>query len=97
MKFSEFAHHLEKIEQVSSRLEITRLLSELLKQLHPDEIAQSLYLMQGRIAPQYVALEFGMAEKMVSKSAQTAMNIEKKYFETELKKLGDIGQAVEQF
>lgn len=97
MKFSEFAHHLEQIERVSSRLEITRLLAELLKQLHPDEIAEGLYLMQGRVAPQFVALEFGMAEKMVSKSAQSAMNIEKKYFETELKKLGDIGQVVENF
>lgn len=97
MKFSVFAQHLEKIERVSSRLEITRLLSELLTHLSSDEIAQGLYLMQGRVAPQFVAIEFGMAEKMVSKSAQSAMNIEKKYFESELKKLGDIGQAVEYF
>ena len=97
MKFSTFSNHLEAIEEVSSRNEITRLLAELFKLLQVNEIAMGLYLMQGRIAPLYESIEFGMADKSVVKSAVHAMNIEKKYFNNELEKIGDVGLTVEHF
>ncbi len=97
MKFSTFSNHLEAIEEVSSRNEITRLLAELFKLLQVNEIAMGLYLMQGRTAPLYESIEFGMADKSVVKSAVHAMNIEKKYFNNELEKIGDVGLTVEHF
>jgi len=97
MKFSVFAKHLEEIENVSSRNEITRLLANLFKLLQADEIGMGLYLMQGRVAPLYESVEFGVAEKSVAKSAVSAMNIEKKYFDSELGKIGDVGLTVEHF
>lgn len=97
MKFSEFAGYLEEIEKTSSRLQITHLLAELFRKLSAHEMDKSLYLMQGRVAPLYEAVEFGIAEKMVARSAVLAMNLEKKYFDDYFKKIGDIGQAVEHF
>ena len=78
MKFSKFAKYLEEIENVSSRNEITRLLANLFQVLNADEIGMGLYLMQGRVAPLYESVEFGVAEKSVAKSAINAMNVEKK-------------------
>lgn len=97
MKFSTFSKHLERIEKVSSRNEITVLLADLFKLLDKDEISPALYLMQGRVAPLYESVEFGMAEKSVAKSAINAMNLEKKYFDNELRKIGDVGLTVEFF
>lgn len=97
MKFSQFAKYLEEIENVSSRNEITRLLANLFQMLNADEIGMGLYLMQGRVAPLYESVEFGVAEKSVAKSAISAMNVEKKYFDTELGKIGDMGLTVEFF
>lgn len=86
MKFSVFAKHLEEIENVSSRNEITRLLANLFKLLQADEIGMGLYLMQGRVAPLYESVEFGVAEKSVAKSAVSAMNIEKNTLTQSLEK-----------
>lgn len=97
MKFSKFAKYLEEIEKVSSRNEITRLLAHLFQVLHADEIGMGLYLMQGRVAPLYESVEFGVAEKSIAKSAISAMNVEKKYFDSELGKIGDMGLTVEFF
>ena len=97
MKFSTFSKHLESIEKLSSRNEITILLANLFKLLDKDEISSALYLMQGRVAPLYESVEFGVAEKSVAKSAISALNLEKKYFDNELKKIGDVGLTVEFF
>src|SRR3990167_10304469 len=97
MKFSEFAVYIEQIEKASSRLTMTELLAELFKKLNKEEIEKTVYLLQGRLAPLYDAIEFGMAEKMIGKSVVVALNIDKKAFEREFKKIGDLGRATEYF
>ncbi len=97
MKFSELAIYFEKIEKNSSRLEITKILSDLFKSLSSQEIEKVAYLLQGRVVPAYEGVDFGMAEKMIVKAAVSALNIEKAYFEKEFKKTGDLGQTVENF
>ena len=97
MKFSQLAIYINEIEQTSSRLKMTHLLAELFKKLHADEIDKTIYLLQGRVVPLYEKTEFGMAEKMLIKSVTTALHLEKKYFEHEYKKIGDIGKTVEHF
>lgn len=97
MKFSELAKYFDKISSVSSRLEITRILADLFNKLSPEEIEKVVYLLQGKVRPAYEGIDFGMAEKMIVKAAVSALNIEKSYFEKELKKSGDIGETVENF
>jgi len=97
MIFQKLASYFEKIEKTTSRLEITRLLSSLFKELTPPEIEKTIYLLQGRVAPLYEKIEFGIAEKMVIKAAILALNLENKFFVNQYKKIGDLGQAVEHF
>jgi len=97
MKFSELAIYFDKIQQNSSRLEITRILAELFNKLTPDEIEKVVYLLQGRVRPAYEGIDFGMAEKTIIKSCLSALNIEKNYFEKEFKKIGDLGKTIEKF
>jgi len=97
MKFSELSIYFEKISQVSSRLEITRILAELFKKLTPDEIEKVVYLLQGKVRPAYEGIDFGMAEKMIIKAAVSALNIEKSFFEKEFKRIGDLGKTIEYF
>ncbi len=56
-----------------------------------------MYLLQGRVAPQYVALEFGMATKLVARAAASSMNMDLRDFQHELDTRGDIGKTVEHF
>ena len=70
MLFKDFSVYLQKIENVSARLEITAILANLFKDLRRDEQAQeelmlATYLMQGSLVPSYLSLEFQMSEKML--------------------------------
>jgi DNA ligase-1 len=97
MFFSELAKYFERIEKNSSRLEITRILAELFTSLNAQEIAKVVYLLQGRVGPAYEGIDFGMAERTIIKSAMSALNIDRSYFEKEFKKSGDLGITVENF
>lgn len=67
MTIAKFSEYLNKLESTASRLEITAILAELLKQLEPDEIRPACYLLQGQLLPQYSGLEFQIAVKTVIK------------------------------
>ncbi len=97
MFFSELSKYFERIEKNSSRLEITRILAELFNKLSAEEIAKVVYLLQGRVGPAYEGIDFGMAERTIIKSAMSALNIDRSYFEKEFKKSGDLGATVESF
>lgn len=68
MQFSNFAQYLQNLEAVSSRLEMTRQLSKLFKELKKDEIAPACYLSLGQLLPSYESVEFQIAVKTVIKA-----------------------------
>src|SRR2546429_9249052 len=69
VEFARLAHTFEELEGTSSRLTLIELLTQLFRSIErPEEIEQVCYLVQGRVAPFYVALEMGMAGKRVPKS-----------------------------
>jgi len=97
MKFSKLATFFERIEKTSSRIEMTQILAELYKELAPEELEKTVYLLQGRVVPAYEKIEFGMAEKTVVKAVISALSLDKSYFEAENRKLGDVGKTTEAF
>ncbi len=96
MLFSELAAYFEKLEETSSRLALIDILCELFKEVKVDEIAKVCYLIQGRIAPFYEALEIGMAEKTVAASIARAYGKKKEEVLKEYGKVGDLGLVVQQ-
>lgn len=68
MNFSQFSIYLQKLENTSSRLEMTAQLANIFKELESDEIAIACYLMQGRLVPIYKSLEFQMSEKLLMRA-----------------------------
>ena len=68
MEFARLAHIFEELEGTSSRLALIGLLTELFRSIEwPEEIAQVCYLVQGRVAPFYVAvLRLAMVDKSTS-------------------------------
>ncbi|MFH2022178.1 MAG: ATP-dependent DNA ligase [Patescibacteria group bacterium] len=65
MQFSHFAQHLEQLESLSSRLDMTAVLAKFFLDLDQAEIVPACYLLQGRLVPQYLSLEFQLSEKMI--------------------------------
>src|SRR5712691_635986 len=75
VEFARLAHTFEELERTSSRLALIELLTQLFRSIErPEEIEQVCYLVQGRVAPFFEALEMGMAEKSVARSIAMAYN-----------------------
>lgn len=87
----------EKIEVITSRTQITTLLSSLLKSTPPNIIDKVVYLLQGRLWPDWKGLpELGVGEKLLIKSIAIATHSSEKQVEALLKTLGDLGKVAEQ-
>lgn len=95
MKLSQLTEYFEKLEGTSSRLEITKILSELFTHLKAEELEKTAYLLQGRVTPLFVKADFNMAEKMIVKGLSSAFNIDSAELEKEVKKNGDLGTTIE--
>lgn len=71
MTFFEFSKILQKLEQTSSRLEMTYQLADLFTKLSNNgsdqEIIYASYIMQGKLVPPYESLEFNLSVKLVER------------------------------
>jgi DNA ligase 1 len=95
MKFSQVANLFEKIEATTKRLEMTGFLVDLIKETPKDEISKVVYLLQGKLYPDYVGVELGLAEKMLIKAAAEVSGKTERSVEEDYKKTGDVGLSVE--
>jgi DNA ligase-1 len=93
MKFKNLSEYLTKLENTSSRNDMVVILADLLFQAEASEIDKLIYLLQGRVAPIYVPLEFGMADKMILRAIDKAYGLESGESAKEFKRLGDIGEV----
>ncbi len=97
LEFARLSQYFEKLEKTSSRLALIKILAELFRLIErPDEIAQVCYLVQGRVAPIFEALEIGMAEKTVARSIAIAYHTTPEHVFKLYATLGDLGLVAEQ-
>ncbi len=95
MNYAVIADAYERIEDTTKRLEMTDLLRDLLKNTPKDVIAKVVYLTQGKIYPDFVGLEIGVAEKLAVKALARAAGRRESEIEEDLKKSGDIGETAQ--
>ncbi len=95
MDYAVIADAYEKIEATTKRLEMTDLLVDLLKNTPKNVIAKVVYLTQGKIYPDFVGLDIGVAEKLAIKALARASGRRQSEIEADLQKSGDIGKAAQ--
>ncbi|MCL4360531.1 ATP-dependent DNA ligase [Patescibacteria group bacterium] len=96
MTFSSLSHYFQKLEQTASRNTMTMLLAELFHKAGRDEIGKICFLLQGRVVPLYDALEFGVADKLVTRAIAQAYQVAESKVAAQIKHVGDAGIAAEQ-
>ena len=97
MNYAIITDAYEKIEATTKRLEMTSLLVELLKATPKSEIAKVVYLTQGKIYPDFVDLQIGVAEKLAVRALSRASGRKEPEIEVDLRKSGDIGESAQNF
>jgi DNA ligase-1 len=95
--YSEIADAYEKIEATTKRIEMTDLLVDLLKRTPKNIIDKVVYLTQGKIYPDFVKLEIGVAERLAIKALAHASGRRESEIEEDMKKSGDIGETAQKF
>ncbi len=93
MDYAIIADSYEKIEATSKRLEMTDLLVDLLKKTPKDLISRVVYLTQGKLYPDFVGVEMGVAEKLAIKALSRAAGQSESVIQAELQRSGDIGET----
>jgi DNA ligase-1 len=97
LKYAVIADSYAKIEATTKRLEMTDLLVDLLKKTPKQVIDKVAYLTQGRIYPDFVGVEIGVAEKLAIKALARASGARESEIEEDIKNTGDIGETAQRF
>ena len=97
MQYAVIAEAYEKIEATTKRLEMTDLLVTLLKNTPKEVIDKVVYLTQGRIYPDFVSVEIGVAERLAIRALAKASGRRESEVEEDLKKSGDLGITAQKF
>jgi len=93
MKFSIIVDTFEKMENTTKRLELTQHLVELFKNTPSDLISKVVYLIQGKLRPDFDGVELGVAEKLTIRAISKSAGIPIKKIEEVYNKGGDLGHA----
>ena len=95
MKFSIISDSLQKMEATSKRLELTDILVKLIQEIPEEVISKAIYLIQGKLRPNFEGVELGIAEKLVMKAMSKSSGIPLKNIEQDYNRGGDLGQPAE--
>jgi len=94
LKYSVIAESYEKIEATTKRLEMTDYLVELLKETPSDEV---VYLTQGKLYPDFIDMEIGVAEKLAIRAVAKVTGYTEKKIAQDIKETGDLGTTTQRF
>src|SRR5205807_4509793 len=95
MLYSRIVETYQKIEATTKRLEITKLLVELLKETPTEIIDKVVYLIQGKLYPDYLGIEIGIAEILATKTLAVVPAAKEERIADEYRRRGDLGDAAE--
>ena len=93
MKFSIIVETFEKMENTTKRLELTQYLVDLFKNTPSDLISKVVYLIQGKLRPDFDGVELGVAEKLAIRAIAKSAGSPIKKIEDVYNKDGDLGHA----
>ena len=97
MRYSLVADAYEKIENTTKRLEMTDYLVDLLKKTPKDAIDIVVYLTQGKLYPDFLGIEIGVAEKLATRAVSKATGHTEEEIQKDLEKTGDLGETAQRF
>jgi len=93
MEFAILANAFSKMEATRKRLELTQHLVELFEKTPHEVISKIVYLLQGKLRPDFEGIELGVAEKLAIRAISKSSGIPTNKIEAEYRKGGDLGYA----
>lgn len=97
MDYSLVTETYEKIEGTTKRLEMTDYLVDFFRKTPKEIIDKVVYLTQGKLYPDFMGIEIGMAEKLAIKAIAKASGRRESEIERDLAETGDLGVTAQKF
>ncbi len=95
MEYERLCEFYDRLAATSSRLALTDILVELVRETSPEEIARVVYLTQGKLYPDFVGVELGVADKLVLRALAFATGLPDEKVTATYRESGDAGDAAE--
>lgn len=95
MQYNEFVEVYEKLASTTKKLEKTAILADFLKKLHKKGKSEWIYLLRGKVLPDFDAREFGISDQLTLKAISTAFGIKNSDVQDKFRKMGDWGEIAE--
>jgi DNA ligase 1 len=94
VRFAELSQAYGRLEGTPKRLEMRRILAELIRPLRGEELAQVLYLSQGQLLPEYEGVELGVAGSLALRAVADVTGVSEETVARRTRELGDLGTTV---
>lgn len=91
MDYLELVKSYQELESTSKRLEKTYIISRLLKKTPESELDKIIYLLEGRVFPDFDERKIGFSGRLAIKSIAAATGASQNEVEKEFAKKGDLG------
>lgn len=96
MDYSILCQLYEELENNPSRLKKTEILSEFFSGLKHLKNLDVIYLLNGKVFPDYSEKEFGVSDKICIKALSKASGVSDKDIVNKWRKIGDLGKVAEE-
>jgi ATP-dependent DNA ligase len=96
MQYKQLVEVYEDLEKTTKRLEKTKIISNFLEKCSSDELKEIVYLIQGRIFPEWDERETGMSSMLIIKVLTSVTGLSKRKIESIWRKKGDLGLVAEE-
>lgn len=97
MEYSEFVELYNRLAGTTKKLEKSAILAEFLNHLHKKGRSDWIYLLRGRVLPDYDAGEFGISTQLAIKAIANSFGIKEQEVIERFNKVGDLGDVAEYY
>src|SRR3989338_6051491 len=97
MEYMRFVNAYEELSSNAKRLDKTAILASFLKDLDKKGKSEWIYLIRGRVLPEYDPGEFGISTQFVLKAIGSSFGISNLEVTEKFKEIGDLGKVAENF
>jgi DNA ligase 1 len=96
MEYKELVKVYEEIGSTSKRLEKVEIISKFLKKVKKNELKESVYLLEGRIFPEWDQRKIGFSSRLMLKALNMGSGETIEYIEDLFQSKGDLGLVAEE-
>ena len=96
MKYHNLVDVYDRLEKTTKRLEKIEIISEALKKIKKDELKEIVYLLEGRIFPEWDKRKIGFSNRLMIKALSVASGDNPDEIENLFRKKGDLGLVAEE-